>query len=83
MTEKTPELRLAWSRTWPDEADDYTGREAGAGGGCRIYRYLGGGRDEWRWVANGARLAIAAGMEPTARDAALAAERAYWASPRR
>lgn len=72
-------FRLRWRRTWPDDArsrDDFVAREEKFY--CRIYLDNSGPQSgRWYWTA--ARdYNLGTGFADTVREAALAAERAYF-----
>jgi hypothetical protein len=73
-------FRLRWRRTWQDVENDFTAQPAD-GESCRIYIFRGGeapflGR--WRWIAN-RDIYLGSGFADTAREAALEAERTFFA----
>ena len=82
MTEKTPQLRLTWRHTWPDKGQDYSAKDPqdpGVGSNCRVYLSSSPGSPMWRWYASSSRGHLGQGWEATAKEAAIAAEAAYWA----
>lgn len=86
MTAKTPELRLVWRHTWPDKGEDYCATDPADGGrntNCRVYPSSAPGRLVWRWMASDRFGNLGQGWEESAKDAALAAEAAYWSGEAR
>lgn len=72
-------FRLRWRRTWPDDdrsREDFVAREGKYY--CRIYRDAGGPQSgRWYWTA-AKEYCLGTGFADAAREAALAAERAYF-----
>jgi hypothetical protein len=73
-------LRLRWRKTWPDAADDFVAVLADDEGSCRVYLHTGVQVEvgRWHWVANLPHRHLASGYASTAREAALAAEAAFF-----
>lgn len=75
--------RLPWRRTWPDgDPDDFTAHDpAHPMMHARIYRSRTAGQvgGQWLWAV-GERTNLGTGTAMTAREAALAAEAAWFAA---
>lgn len=70
-------FRLKWRLTWPDRDHDFAGYD-GETRVCRIYRTMPPSLGERWWWGAGQTRNLGTGYADSAREAALAAETAYF-----